>query len=123
MANSDASSSTTCTVRVLVSFYLVATNDSSNARTSHVPLSGDELKDLFNFVRHYLFLADTKGFWQFSMSQKTLERVVVLQSDPPPIIRIHSISALQEGSIAFTDQDSRMRDQDPPFQTLFDDVM
>ena len=41
------------------------------------------------------------------MSQKTLERVVVLQSDPPPIVRIHSISALQDGSIAFTDQDSR----------------
>ena len=57
--------------------------------------------------QNYLFLADTKGFWQFSMSQKTLERVVVLQSDPPPIVRIHSISALQNGSIAFTDQDSR----------------
>lgn len=57
--------------------------------------------------QNYLFLADTKGFWQFSMSQKTLERVVVLQSDPPPIVRIHSISALQDGSIAFTDQDSR----------------
>ena len=41
------------------------------------------------------------------MSQKILERVVVLQSDPPPIVRIHSISALQDGSIAFTDQDSR----------------
>ena len=59
MANSDASSSTTCTVRVLVSFYLAATDDSSSARTSpihkekfNVPLSGDEHKDLFNFVRH-----------------------------------------------------------------------
>ena len=58
MANSDACS-TTCTVRVLVSFYLAATDDSSSARTStihkekyHVPLSGDEPKDLFNFVRH-----------------------------------------------------------------------
>ena len=57
--------------------------------------------------QNYLFLADTKGFWQFSMAQKTLERVVVLQSDPPPIVRVHSISALQDGSIAFTDQDSR----------------
>ena len=59
MANSDASSSTTCTVRVLVSFYLAATDDSSSARTSpihkekfNVPLGGDEHKDLFNFVRH-----------------------------------------------------------------------
>ena len=57
MANSDASSSTTCTLRVLVSFYLVATDDSSSARTSpihkekfNVPLSGDEHKD--HFVRH-----------------------------------------------------------------------
>ena len=58
MANSDASSAT---VRVLVSFYLAATDDtsSSSARTSaihkekfNVPLSGDELKDLFNFVKH-----------------------------------------------------------------------
>ena len=54
-----------------------------------------------------LFLADTKGFWQFSTAQKTLERVVVLESDPPLIVRIHSISALQDGNIAFTDQDSR----------------
>ena len=59
MANSDASSSTTCTVRVLVSFYLAAPDDSSSARTSpihkekfNVPLSSDEHKDLFNFVRH-----------------------------------------------------------------------
>ena len=56
--------------------------------------------------QNYLFLADTKRFWQFSMAQKTLERVVILESDPPPIVRIHSISALQGGSIAFTDQDS-----------------
>ena len=53
MANSDASSFTTCTVRVLVSFYLAAPDDSSSARTRfNVPLSGDEHKDLFNFVRH-----------------------------------------------------------------------
>ena len=59
MANSDASCPTTCTVRVLVSFYLAAPDDSSSARTSpihkekiNVPLSGDEHKDLFNFVRH-----------------------------------------------------------------------
>ena len=59
MANSDASSSTTGTVRVLVSFYLGAPDDSSSARTSpihkekfNVPLSGDEHKDLFNFLRH-----------------------------------------------------------------------
>ena len=57
--------------------------------------------------QNYLFLANTKGFWQFSMSQKTVERIVVLQSDPPPIVCIHSISALQDGSIAFKDQDSR----------------
>ena len=58
MANSDASSAT---VRVLVSFYLAATGDTScsSARTaaihkekSNVPLSGDEHKDLFNFVKH-----------------------------------------------------------------------
>ena len=41
------------------------------------------------------------------MSQKTLESVVVLQRDPCPIVPIHSISALKDGSIAFTDQDSR----------------
>ena len=53
MANSDASSFTTCTVRVLVSFYLAAPDDSSSARTRfNVPLSGDEHKDLFNIVRH-----------------------------------------------------------------------
>ena len=45
----------------LVSFYLVATDDSSSARTSpihkekfNVPLSGDEHKDLFNFARKRL---------------------------------------------------------------------
>ena len=60
MAKSDASSSTTCTVRVLVSFYLAATDDSSSARTSpiykekfNVPPSCDEHKDLFSFVRHW----------------------------------------------------------------------
>ena len=59
MANNDASSSTTSTVKVLVSFYLAATDDSSSARTSpihkekfNVPVNGDEHKDLFNFVRH-----------------------------------------------------------------------
>ena len=35
------------------------------------------------------------------------QRFVVLQSNPHPIISIHSISALQDGSIAFTDQDRR----------------
>ena len=42
----------------MVLFYLAATDDSSSARTSpihkdkfNVPLSGDEHKDLFNFVR------------------------------------------------------------------------
>ena len=70
MANRDDSSSTTCTVRVLVSFYLVATDDSSSARTSpipkekfNVPLSGNEHKDLLNFVTHlkaFTGLADTK---------------------------------------------------------------
>ena len=29
------------------------------------------------------------------------------KSGPPPIVRIHSISSLQDGSLAFTDQDSR----------------
>ena len=59
MANNDASSSTTSTVRVLVSFYLAATDDSSSARTSpihkekfNVPVNGDEHKYFFNFVRH-----------------------------------------------------------------------
>jgi len=54
-----------------------------------------------------LFLADISSFWQFSMAQKILERVVIPQSDPLPIVCIHSISALQDRSIAFTDQDSR----------------
>ena len=58
MANSDASSAT---VRVFVSFSLVANDDtfgSSGARTSvihkeklNVTLSGDEHNDLFNFVK------------------------------------------------------------------------
>ena len=59
MANSDASSSTACTVRVLVSIYLAATDNSSSVRTSpihkekfSVPLSGDDHKDLFNFMKH-----------------------------------------------------------------------
>ena len=70
MANRDDSSSMTCTVRVLVSFYLVATDDSSSSRTSpipkekfNVPLSGNEHKDLLNFVTHlktFTGLADTK---------------------------------------------------------------
>ena len=58
MANSDASSAT---VRVLVSFYLVATDDTScsSARTSaihkekfNVPLSGDGHNYLFNVRKH-----------------------------------------------------------------------
>ena len=57
MANSDASSAT---VKDLVSFYLVATDESSSsARTSaihkekfNVPLSGDEANDLSNIVKH-----------------------------------------------------------------------
>jgi len=53
MANSDASSAT---VRVLVSFYLAATDNTSNSSAIHkekfnVPLSGDEHKNLFNFVK------------------------------------------------------------------------
>ena len=55
MANSDASSAK---VRVLVSFYLVATDDTScNARASaihkeksNVPLGGDEHNDRSNFA-------------------------------------------------------------------------
>ena len=47
----------------------------------------------------YHFLSDTEGFWQFSMAQKTLERVVVLESDPPPIMQIHSISARWKHSL------------------------
>ena len=63
MVNRAASS---FTVRVLVSFYLVATDDtySSSARTSathkekfNVPLSGDEHNDLFNFVK------DLEAIW------------------------------------------------------------
>ena len=57
MANNDASSAK---VRVFVSFYLAATDDtySFTARTwaihkekFNVPLSGDEHKDLFNSVK------------------------------------------------------------------------
>ena len=50
MANSDASSSTTCTVRVLVSFYLAAPDDSSSARTSPIH------KEKFNVPLSYFFL-------------------------------------------------------------------
>lgn len=59
MANTDASSAT---VRVLVLFYLLGTDDTpcSSARTSaihkaklNVPLHGDEHNDLFNFVKHF----------------------------------------------------------------------
>ena len=59
MVNGDASSAA---VRGLVSFYLVAADDtsSSSARTSaiheekfSVPRSGDELNSLFNFVKHF----------------------------------------------------------------------
>jgi len=56
VANSDASSST---VRVLVSFYLAAIDDTSSARTSaihkekfNVLLRGDQQKDLFDFMRY-----------------------------------------------------------------------
>ena len=83
MANSDASSSTTCTVRVLVSFYLAATDDSSSARTSpihkekfNVPLSGDEHKDLFNFVRHL------KTFTGLAEIAKDLPRVRASEETP-----------------------------------------
>ena len=40
------------------------------------------------------------------MAQKTLESCCSSEWSPP-IVCIHSISALQDGSIAFTDQDSR----------------
>ena len=59
MANSDASSSTTCKAKILVLFYLAATDDSSSARFSpihkekfNLPLRGNKQKDLFNFGRH-----------------------------------------------------------------------
>ena len=59
MANSDASSSTTCTVRVFVLFYLAAPDDSSSARTSpihkekfNVPVSVKEHKGLFSSLRY-----------------------------------------------------------------------
>ena len=39
---------------------------------------------------------------QHSTAQKTLKRVVVIQSDPPPIMHVHSISAIQDGSTVFT---------------------
>ena len=51
MANSDASSSTTCTAKILVLFYLAATNDGSSARITpihnekfNLPLRGDKQK-------------------------------------------------------------------------------
>ena len=54
MANSDASS---VTVKVVVSFYLVATDESSSSVRSspiqfNVPLRGDEPNDLSNIVKH-----------------------------------------------------------------------
>ena len=76
IANSDASS---VTERVLVSFYLVATDNTScsSARTSaiykekfSVPLSGDEHNNLFNVVKHL------KTFIAFSKiaNSKSLEK-------------------------------------------------
>jgi len=90
MANSDASSSTACTVRVLTSFYLVATNDSSSTRTSpihkkkfNVLLSGDKHKDLSNFVKHlktFTGLAEiAKGKGLGENPEVTIARVQKLQ--------------------------------------------
>lgn len=66
-----------------------------------------QVQSMYLGSQNYLFLANTKCFWKFSMVQKTLERVSVLQSDPTPILHIHSISALQYRSIVFTDKDCR----------------
>ena len=84
MANSDASSSTTCTVRVLVSFYLAVPDDSSCARTSpihkekfNVPLSGDEHKDLFNFVRH---LKTFTGLAEIAHAYRTTDHAFLSRS-------------------------------------------
>ena len=49
--------------------------------------------------QNYLFLADTKCFWKFNMAQKTLERVVVLQSDPASILRIQGIRKIMDCQI------------------------
>ena len=58
MANSDANSAT---VRVLVLFYLMATDDTSSSGTRtlaihkekfNVPLSSEEHNHLFNFMKH-----------------------------------------------------------------------
>jgi len=58
MANSDASSAT---VKDLVSFYIVVSDDTSGSSATtlvihkekfNAPLSSDEHKDLFNFVKH-----------------------------------------------------------------------
>ena len=54
MANNDTSSST---VRVLVSFYLAATDGTSETTAIHkekfnVPINADKHKDLVNFVRY-----------------------------------------------------------------------
>ena len=83
MNSLNASSSTTSTVRVLVLFYLAAPNDSSSARTSlihkekfSVPLSGDEHKDLFNFVRHL------KTFTGLAEIAKDLPRVRASEETP-----------------------------------------
>ena len=82
MANGDASSSTTCTVRVLVSFYLASTDYSSSYRTLpihkekfNVPLSGDEHKDLFNFVR---YLKTFTGFAEIAKSTALRENPELL---------------------------------------------
>ena len=69
MANSDTNSST---VRVLVSFYLAASDSTSGTTAIHkekfnVPISGSKHKDLVNFVRHVktftglLEIAKSKG--------------------------------------------------------------
>ena len=74
MANGDASS-------ILVSFYLVATNESgSNARTSaihrvkcNVPLSGDKPNDQSNTVK-YLIIVIIFSIASFPYGPKTLYR-------------------------------------------------
>ena len=79
-------------MRVLVSFYLAATDDSSSARTSpihkekfNVPVNGDEHKDLFNFVRHL------KTFTGLS---EILPRVKALEKTPRSRLLHKNIDAL-----------------------------
>ena len=117
MANGDASSSTTCTVRVLVSFYLASTDYSSSYRTLpihkekfNVPLSGDEHKDLFNFVR---YLKTFTGFAEIAKSTALRENPELLSIVLGKKSGIRETDEKRAGCGILAQKGAGMRDQDP----------